>query len=662
METLKFIDTHNMVAFLSNTTESDRFEQIVDFLNAHPIRYALTINSTIYISCIEQFWSTVMVKTINGEAQLHALVDGKKIVITESSVRRDLKLADEKDEVVHKELGNSLVRAATTASSLEAEQDSGNINKTQSKATPNESSSLGTTSGGGPRFQETMGDTSARTRFKSVSKHSNDSLLARDHSSNEIASLKRRVKKLEKKNRSRTHRLKRLYKFGLTARVESSDNEESLGEDASKQGRIDAINADKEITLVSVQNVDGEMFDVNVLDGEEVFVADKEVNNEVNVVEEVVEVINSAKLIIDVAQVSAAGDIVSTASAATTVSAATTTTDDVDDVTLAQAFTEMKSTKPKMKVVIIQELGESTTTISSQLSSQQSYDKERLAREKAKTEKEANIALIETWDDIQAKIDADHQLAERLQAQEQEELSVEEKDTLFQQLLEKRRKVGGRQRKESRKRVGTRDYNEQKVEDDKEKVELKQCLEIIPDEEEITAAHVCVNAAQLELVLLRDFKENMLSVYYCYYTEIYVALHPKWRANVTAIEESKDLTSLSLDELIRNLKVHEMIIKKDSEIVKAKVERKSLALKAKKESSDEECSTSKSEDEEYAMASDSGEKDDEKVNNETCLVAQASSEVCSESSYFSDENSLIDDLVLDNEYDKLCKNEFKDNH
>ncbi|GJS99332.1 hypothetical protein Tco_0820502 [Tanacetum coccineum] len=69
------------------------------------------------------------------------------------------------------------------------------------------------------------------------------------------------------------------------------------------------------------------------------------------------------------------------------------------------------------------------------------------------------------------------------------------------------------------------------------------------------------------------------------------ALHPKWRAKVTAIEESKDLISLSLDELIGNLKVHEMIIKKDSEIVKAKGERKSLALKAKKESSDEESST-----------------------------------------------------------------------
>ncbi|GJV44528.1 hypothetical protein Tco_1429064 [Tanacetum coccineum] len=107
-------------------------------------------------------------------------------------------------------------------------------------------------------------------------------------------------------------------------------------------------------------------------------------------------------------------------------------------------------------------MGESTTTKSSQLSSQQSQDKgkgiwikpvkpmkkkdqisfdeetalklqaefdekERLAREKAKKEQEANIALIETWDDIQANIDVDHQLAERLQAQEQEELYTEKR-------------------------------------------------------------------------------------------------------------------------------------------------------------------------------------------------------------------------------------------
>ncbi|GKD66868.1 retrovirus-related pol polyprotein from transposon TNT 1-94 [Tanacetum coccineum] len=108
------------------------------------------------------------------------------------------------------------------------------------------------------------------------------------------------------------------------------------------------------------------------------------------------------------------------------------------------------------------------------------------------------------------------------------------------------------------------------------------------------------------------------------------------------IEESKDLTSLSLDELIRNLKVHEMIIKKDSEIVKAKGERKSLALKDKKESSDEESSTSGSKDEEYVETSkdknqkdfvrgswsDSGGEYDEKAKDETCLMAHSSSEIC----------------------------------
>nr|GEX22486.1 UBN2 domain-containing protein [Tanacetum cinerariifolium] len=80
------------------------------------------------------------------------------------------------------------------------------------------------------------------------------------------------------------------------------------------------------------------------------------------------------------------------------------------------------------------------------------------------------------------------------------------------------------------------------------------------------------------------------------------ALHPKWRVNVMTIEESKDLTSLSLDELIRNLKVHKMVIKKDFEIVKAKGEMRYLALKAKKKSSDKECSTFESKDEKYTMA------------------------------------------------------------
>ncbi|GKG08176.1 hypothetical protein Tco_0334008, partial [Tanacetum coccineum] len=65
------------------------------------------------------------------------------------------------DEAVYEEMDDSLVRAATTVSRLEAEQDKGNIDKTRSKATPNEPSSPGTSSGGGPKRQETIGDTIA---------------------------------------------------------------------------------------------------------------------------------------------------------------------------------------------------------------------------------------------------------------------------------------------------------------------------------------------------------------------------------------------------------------------------------------------------------------------------------------------------------------------
>ncbi|GJR71045.1 zf-CCHC domain-containing protein [Tanacetum coccineum] len=88
-----------------------------------------------------------------------------------------------------------------------------------------------------------------------------------------------------------------------------------------------------------------------------------------------------------------------------------------------------------------------------------------------------------------------------------------------------------------------------------------------------------------------------------YFTMFLRALHPKWRAKVMTIEESKDLSSLALDELIGNLKVHKVVMEKDSKIYRGKKERiKSIALKAKKESSDDETLTSRSDDEEYAMA------------------------------------------------------------
>ncbi|GJX63917.1 hypothetical protein Tco_0296817 [Tanacetum coccineum] len=579
MTTLKFADTHNMVAFLSKPAESEGFEQIVDFLNANPIRYALTINPTIYTSCIQQFWATVKVKTVNGEVQLQALVDGKKIIITESTVRRDLQLEDAEgvdclpnatifeqltlmgyekisqkltfykaffspqwkflihtilqclsskttawnefsstmasaiiclatnqkfnfskyifesmvknldnagkflmyprfvqvfldkqlegmsnhnriyvtlshtkkifgnmrrvgkvfsrretplfqtmvvqaqeeigegsanptdphytptiiqpstsqpqkkqkprktkrkdtqippsssptdnvaDEAANEEIDDSLERAATTATSLDAKQDRGNINKTQSKAKTNETGSQGTTSDGGPKCQETRGDTIAQTRVLDLE-------TTKTTQANEIARLKRRVKKLEIRNKSRTYRLKRMYRVGSSRRVKSSKDED-LGKDVSKQGRrINAIDADEDITLVNDQD-DADMFDVNDLDGDEVIV------DNVHVVK-------------------------------------TATITDVE-ITLAQALAELKSVKPKAdkgKVIMIEE---------------------------PVMEQVKPIKRLE-----QIRLD-EELLAQRLQAQEKEELTDEEKAKLFVQFLEQRRKYFTAKRAEEKR-------------------------------------------------------------------------------------------------------------------------------------------------------------------------------------------------------------------
>ncbi|GJU56200.1 hypothetical protein Tco_1229914 [Tanacetum coccineum] len=444
MTTLKFADTHNMVAFLAKPAESEGFEQIVDFLNAHTIKYALTINPTIYTSCIEQLWANVKAKTVNGEVQLQALVDGKKIIITESIVRRDLQLEDAEgvdylpnatifeqltlmgskttawnefsstmasviiclatnqkfnflkyifesmvknldnvgnflmyprrsnrkdtevpqpsgpttnvaDEAVNEDMDGILVRAATTASSLKAEQDSGNINKTQSKATPNKPSSPGTSSGGGPRRQETIGDTISQTRSKNVSKLFNDLLLARGNTlrSGEDSlklqelmelciTLQSRVLNLETTNTTQANEIASLKRrVGSFRRVESSEDEGLGEEDASKQGRIADIDANKDIYLVNVQTNE-DMFGVNDLDSDEVIV-------------ESVDVVNTAKETRSVVEEVTVVTI--------PVSAATTTTTITDvEMTLAQALAELKSAKPKADKVVIQEPKQGTTT------------------------------------------------------------------------------------------------------------------------------------------------------------------------------------------------------------------------------------------------------------------------------------------------------------
>ncbi|GJY40597.1 retrovirus-related pol polyprotein from transposon TNT 1-94 [Tanacetum coccineum] len=430
---LLFADTHNLVAFLAKPAKSEGFEQIVNFLNAHTIKYALMVNPTIYTSCIEQFWATVKMKTVTGEVQLQVLVDGKKIIVTKVSVRREFQLNDEEGtnclpnatifeeltrmgvkttawnkfsstmasaiiclainqkfnfskyifESMVKNLDNagkflmypSLERAATTATGLDAEQDRGNINKTQSKATPNEPSSPGTSLSAGPKRQETIGDTISQTRSKNVSKFSNDPLLVRvidlentkTGQAHEITSLKLRVKKLEKKGGSRTHKLKRLYKIILVD---------------ENQGRY----------------VDDIMFDVSDFTGEEVFVAeqgvsDKDVNLSVNEV-----TLAQALATLKSAQVQEKANVVEEPSESITTTPTLITTTATTTITVS-------STRPRAKGLVIHEQEQASTPIKLSKKDQLKLDKEvaqslqaefdeqvRIEREKVK----ANIAFVGT--------------------------------------------------------------------------------------------------------------------------------------------------------------------------------------------------------------------------------------------------------------------------
>ncbi|GJY47633.1 hypothetical protein Tco_0436696, partial [Tanacetum coccineum] len=213
----EFVDQHNMVACLERTEENAEFHQIVDFLTTSSIHYALTVSPTIYASYIEQFWNTANSQTVNDVKQIHATVDGKIVVISESSVRSDLHFNDEDGitclanttifknlalmgqalqkgtqlpqtsvsipnvvgEAIFKERDDRVVRATTTAASIDAAQANGNITKTQSTAMSNDPLYQEIGSGERPRCQEAMRGAIAQTRSERTSKHSYDSPLPR---------------------------------------------------------------------------------------------------------------------------------------------------------------------------------------------------------------------------------------------------------------------------------------------------------------------------------------------------------------------------------------------------------------------------------------------------------------------------------------------------
>ncbi|GJU57790.1 hypothetical protein Tco_1235556 [Tanacetum coccineum] len=483
MSTPKFAETHNLIAFLEKPEESSGFEEIIDFLNANQIRYALTVNPTIYTSCIEQFWATAKVKTVNGERQLQALVDKKKVIITETSIRSDLHLEDAG--------GIDCLPTATIFEELARmgyEKPSPKLTFYKAFFSPQwkflihtitQCLSAKTTAWN--EFSSTMASAiiclatnqkfnmskyifdamklSRRKQTKNTKvPHTNDSTAdvlneehVPTHSNDPLLSGEDRMKLTElmdiEESRVKKPGFKRLRKVGSASRVESS-NDASLGaqEDASKQGRkIVDLDVDTEVTLVDEtqeMNDDNLMFDIDVLEEQEKDVAKKEVSTD--------------------DPVTTAGEVVTTANVEVSIVKAPTTT--IDELTLAQTLIEIKAAKPKVvtsaattttttrpkaRGFVVQEPSEFKTTSSSLQESKlsQAKDKgkvimvepevplnkkdqlaldeemarnleaqlqaelieeERLARQK---EEEANIALLESWDNTQAMMDADFQLA-----------------------------------------------------------------------------------------------------------------------------------------------------------------------------------------------------------------------------------------------------------
>nr|GEW76311.1 hypothetical protein [Tanacetum cinerariifolium] len=266
----------------------------------------------------------------------------------------------------------------------------------------------------------------------------------------EIDSLKRRVKKFERRKRSRNHMLKRLCKVGLSARVESS-KDEGLGEDdASKKGRIADIDVNKDITLVSTH--DKQMFDADQdIGGEEVFVAQQDEN----VVEKEVDASQIQVTIV-----------------------VTTPTISIEEATLTQALAELKHAKPKAKAKGI------FFTV------KRAEEK----RNKPPTQAQQRKIMCTHLENMKGKkhIDLKNKSFHSIQkmfdrAFKMVNTFVNYKSELVEQSSKKKE---AEIIEESSKRVGTKlekiNAKKQKIDDEKEIVELQHLVNIIPYEEGVT--------------------------------------------------------------------------------------------------------------------------------------------------------------------------------
>nr|GEV09689.1 hypothetical protein [Tanacetum cinerariifolium] len=216
----------------------------------------------------------------------------------------------------------------------------------------------------------------------------------------EIANLKKIVKKLEKRRKSRPAGLRRLKK---ERSVEDIDQDAKIALVDEAQGRMH----------------DADMFGVDDLEGNEVIV---------DVKEKIIE-----KEVSTADPVTIAGEVVIAASVEDSVAPTTTTTANIDDeLTLEKTLIAIKAAK--LKVILT--AATIVTTITTPRAKAEMEEEERIAREKD----EANRAVIEEWDDVQATINVDRQLAKQIQEKEKEQLSIEERSKLLAKIIESKRK------------------------------------------------------------------------------------------------------------------------------------------------------------------------------------------------------------------------------
>nr|GEX80672.1 hypothetical protein [Tanacetum cinerariifolium] len=340
-----------------------------------------------------------------------------------------------------------------------------------------------------------------------------------------IEKLKKRVKKLEGIKKKRTHGLKRLYKVRLSALVESSEEEEGLGdqEDASKQERIAEIDVDEDLSLINETAQDQgkmneeDLFGVNNLDGDEV-VVDVSAGKKEEQSEKVAE-----KEVSTVDPVTTVDEVVTTTDVEFSAALNTTTTID-DELIMAQTLIEIKAAKPK-----------AITTAAITVTAE---EEQRIGKQK---EEEANIAIITEWDNTQAMMKADYNLAKKHQEEERGVLSIEEKSKLFVELINKRKKHFEMLRAEERRRkpptkaqkrkqmsmdseavkdrlVGSskragdeieqESTKKQKLEKEDDTAELKRCLEIVPeDDDDVTIKGTPVSSKSPTIVDYKIYKE-----------------------------------------------------------------------------------------------------------------------------------------------------------